>query len=206
MSRSKTPAFSAPEYKDPNDRAMVIGRGVMLRSYPDRGPAWDDRLVDRWEDGVQHAEMLAAKEGYRLVRAEMYKPQLDNQFLFTVKMVVERAYPQNQVPGCKGCDPENPRGFYPPHYPNAYCRSGKRPHCTCDGVSDGNIQKTPTLEMRAGVFYYPSRGIRRNGNHSLLTELGILLPILLHSGCHDRQAPVCVCRMTDQLESSRPHP
>lgn len=43
-------------------------------------------------------------------------------------------------PGCRGCDefyahiragkPDMP--FAPLHRSNPYCRSGKRPHCTCD--------------------------------------------------------------------------
>jgi hypothetical protein len=39
-------------------------------------------------------------------------------------------------PNCSGCKPilDHPRldPFQPSHKPSSYCRSGKRPHCTCD--------------------------------------------------------------------------
>ena len=38
------------------------------------------------------------------------------------------------VRGCKGCEPmlENPDAMCPSHTASDRCRSGKRPHCTCD--------------------------------------------------------------------------
>lgn len=102
---------------------------MTTRSYPNRGPAWDDRLVDRWQDGPIHAQAMAEAEGYDLIRATAVEPQLDNQYVFSVKMVVTPKYNARTegVPGC--CEP----GSIPDHYPMDNCRSGKRPHCTCDG-------------------------------------------------------------------------
>lgn len=38
------------------------------------------------------------------------------------------------VRGCKGCEVlfENPDTMAPRHKPSERCKSGKRPHCTCD--------------------------------------------------------------------------
>ena len=111
---------------------FTIYRSARLSSYTGwkfSGEELDATLVDRWQDSPKVAQWWADREGYNLISATAVQPQLDNQFIFSVAMVVEPKYNARTqgVPGC--CEP----GAIPDHYPNPSCRSGKHPHCTCDG-------------------------------------------------------------------------
>lgn len=108
------PAFSAPAAHQPLS---------FWQFYIDRNISPDDDIQDA-------AESIAMAEGYKLIRyAHKDTPVLNGtKILRTLRIVVEPAYSgKTGVPGC--CEPN----AIPDHYPNPTCRSGKRPHCTCDG-------------------------------------------------------------------------
>jgi hypothetical protein len=46
----------------------------------------------------------------------------------------EKPWQRIYVKGCRYCESEREAGntFFPSHVPSRGCRSGRRPHCTCD--------------------------------------------------------------------------